>query len=332
MRVARRWTPGDATGRWSGLIYVMLGMASGAVLQKFDLAVGTLCLLSLVLLLEKRTGWAWACLALATLTKGYPNMLAPLFLCWSYYNKQWDWTMIRRALIGGGVACLALVSPILLTAGIQPLLHSVLYHADRGIEIESTWASVMMGFNWISGAVTTSGLSSVDLSLDIHSPLEGVLGQLAMPTLLLGLGLAYLQFWRRARITYQRYAAKIGATQESQEIMFIYLVQAAIAVMLIFMLCFRAFPAHYLLALLPLVAILRLPGRLTGQWLLLLFASMLLGQLAVSFWNQIIALEPGPSLLLVGRNVLLIVACVVLLRAPLLDLWKTHTRSARSLG
>ena len=325
MRVAQRYTFNDAAGRWSGLIYTLLGMASGAVLQKFDLAVGTLCLLAVVMLLEKRDGWAWAFLAMATLTKGYPILLAPLFICWSFYNKQLDWTALRRAIVGGGVTCFTVVGPVLLAAGIQPLLDSVLYHADRGIEIESTWGSIMMATTNVHGLAATTGMSLADLSLDIHSALENPLAQSAMPALIVFTVVAYLLFWYRLHLTNLRFTAQIDDSQPSQQIMFTYLIQITIAVSLIFMLTFRAFPAHYLLAILPLVAVLRLPDRYTMWWLTLLVVSMILGQLAVSFWSQIALLEPGPTLLLIGRNVLLVLSCIVLLRAPVLSLWQAKT-------
>jgi len=43
-RAARRLMRGDTLGVWAGLLYVALTFATGAVLQKFDLAVGTLLL------------------------------------------------------------------------------------------------------------------------------------------------------------------------------------------------------------------------------------------------------------------------------------------------
>jgi hypothetical protein len=322
MRVARRWTANDATGRMSGLIYILLGMASGAILQKFDLAVGTLCLLAIVMLVERRAGWAWAFLALATLAKGYPVLLAPLFVVWMIYAKEWNRQTIQRALVGGGIAGMVFVVPIMLASGIDPLLHSIMYHADRGIEIESTWASLMLLVGWVGGLGLSTGLSGSDLSLDIHSALETPLSLLALPALIALTLIAYFQFWRRLRVTQARFGAKLNGDEHSRQMLFTYLLHGVIAVTLIFLVTFRAFPAHYLLAVLPLVAVLRLPGQYDARWLSLLVAGMILGQLAVSFWVQIVALDPGSSLLLIARNVLLVGSLVVLLRTPLLDLWK----------
>ncbi len=86
-RAARRLLPRDPSGAWSGLLYMALAFASGAVLQKFDLIVGTLCLAAIVALLAERDGLAWATLAAATLVKGFPLLLAPLFVIWRLWPQ-----------------------------------------------------------------------------------------------------------------------------------------------------------------------------------------------------------------------------------------------------
>ena len=326
LRVARRWTIGDAQGRWSGLIYVGLGMASGAVLQKFDLAVGTLTLLAIVLLLEKRDGWAWACLALAALTKGYPALLAPIFIMWTLSNNRFDWNAIRRSVIGGGTACAMLIAPIMLASGITPLLHSILYHADRGVEIESTWAALMLGVGWLPHMDISTFLSAGDLSLDIHSPLEDPFSRLAVPTMLLLTATLYWQFWRRLRKAQTYVQANTRSTVATERIMFTYLVHGSLAVMLVFILTFRAFPIHYMLAIVPLIAVLRLPDGTQLRWMTVLVLGMVFGEFAVTAWDPIIALVPTADLLLIVRNALIVVACVLLVRAPLEQLWQTPSR------
>lgn len=316
MRVARRWTPGDRSGLWSGLLYVVLIFLSGTLLQKFDLVPGALCLLAVLLMLERQDAWAWAAIAVGAATKGYPVLLAPLFILWRMPNLRPDWVALRRAFVGGGVACLMTMGPVLLAAGIAPLAHSVLYHADRGTEIESTWASIILAFGGLPGFHAVTMFNPADLSRDIMSPLAGPLAWLATPALLVGCVVIYGLFWQRLRMHPNRMLRREIFEQTGNVAPAMYLMQATAGVILIFALCFRAMPAHYLLGVLPLAAVMRLPGPPQWHWLGLLGGGLLAGQFVVSFWSGLVALQPGPVVLMIVRNVLLVAACVALLRAP----------------
>lgn len=161
---------GRSLGRVSGLLYIVLAFGSGALLQKFDLVTGTLCLLAVMFLLERRDAWAWAALTLAIMTKGYPILLAPVFILWRMPTLQPDWVALRRACIGSGIVAVISLVPVLLAAGIAPLIHAVTYHADRGIEIESTWATLMLSVSWLPGLHATSSFNIADLSAIYHHP------------------------------------------------------------------------------------------------------------------------------------------------------------------
>src|SRR5260221_12369496 len=79
-RAAIRLAPGGPTAPRSGLLYLVLVLASGALLQKFDLVMGTLCLLAVLALWERRVRLAGAAVALAVLTKGFPLLVVPALL------------------------------------------------------------------------------------------------------------------------------------------------------------------------------------------------------------------------------------------------------------
>jgi hypothetical protein len=331
MRVARRWS-GDKTGAISGLLYIGLIAASGAVLQKFELLVGTLCLLAIVMLVEKREGWAWALLAMATLVKGYPILLAPLFIIWTIVYHRFGWDVIRRIAIGGGLTSLVLVGPILAIAGAQPLLHSILYHADRGIEIESVWSSLLMLGGWLGGWHPTSFYNPADLSADIGSPIAELLLSTYFPILLGLMAWLYMTFWERLDLSHSRAPFFMHTRsfqrqdKESESILAMCLIHAMLVGMMIFLLSFRALGLHYVVGILPLVAVVRLPGSYTRWWLGLLAGGLIVGQLTVSSFSQLTALDPNGEILLLARNGLLIASLVTLARAPLLTLWKEVLR------
>lgn len=95
-----------------------------------------------------------------------------------------------------------------------------------------------------------------------------------------------------------------------------YLLITSTIIILIFVLTFRALPAHYLLAVLPLAAVMRLPGRAQRWWLSMLVASLIVGQMVVSYWSGLVAFEAMPVVMLISRNLLLCLACFALFRSP----------------
>ncbi|HEV8191227.1 MAG TPA: hypothetical protein VGP82_07055, partial [Ktedonobacterales bacterium] len=93
-RVAMRLMPSDRAGLRAGLLYLGLVFLSGALLQKFDLAAGTLGLLAILALLQGRRRLAWIALALATLVKGYPVLAVPVFVL--YFLAESDQPSLRE--------------------------------------------------------------------------------------------------------------------------------------------------------------------------------------------------------------------------------------------
>lgn len=306
MRFARRWTTGDARGGQASLLYVALVFASGALLQKFDLVVGTLCLVALAELLRHRDGRAWAWLVLATLAKGFPILLVPLFVLWRVRGTTVDWLAIRRGALGGGLAALAVLSPVLLAGGFAPLVQSVGYHTTRGTEIESVIASVALALAWLPGLQVYTTFNRADLSRDVHSALAGPLGTFGLAVLAFLAIWVYALLWRD-----ERFAPRFGKGASQAQAMC--LMSAATALLLFFTLCFRALPVHYLLAILPLVAVVRVP-RGQRAWIAWLATCLILSQIVITFWHHVVALEPGFVLVLIIRNVALVAASVVLVR------------------
>jgi hypothetical protein len=108
-------------------------------------------------------------------------------------------------------------------------------------------------------------------------------------------------------------------------------------VLLAFVLAFRALPAHYLLVILPLAALLRLPSaRLQRFWIGGLVGVAVLGQIVEGVWQALVALMPGAILLLSVRNIAWIVAFAALLVALWQWQWpvgsSARTRSWESTG
>jgi hypothetical protein len=313
MRVGKRSAAGDSNGAISGLIYTLLTVAVGALLQKFDLAAGALCLLALYGLITRRPYLGWSALAAAALIKGFPILLAPpmLFYQVAQVRSQQHSAWLKRAISEVGRpfgACIgmlvAVTLAITLWAGWDAVARTVLYHVARANEIESLWANVELLVGWLPGLAIATRFNGADLSRVVVSPLDQALrnGPTILLALLLCLVYAPLLWiadrWRR-RADDGRFA--VGQAQ--------WMMASALAALLAFMLAFRALPTHYALVILPLAVVLRLPAR-SAQWAWwgALVALALLGQGVILFWDSLKELEPWVVLLLTARNVSWIVA------------------------
>jgi hypothetical protein len=288
IRLARVLIPGDISGVYSGLLYTGFVAASGAIAQKFDLVAGTFCLLGVVALMRRRDGLAWMMLVLATLTKGFPLALAPLFILYRLLEGRAGYRGLYDGLRAALVSSAVVTIPLVLMTGIQPLIHAVIYHVDRGIEIESMYAGLMLLGGRLFGLATASYANPADLSQDILSPLDSLVNGIAVPLGVLLIGFLYWQFYRTLK-----------ARPEERNTT---LIRFTLLVMLAFMITFRALPGHYLLAILPLAALVRFQGWRQRAFVLTLLGALLLGQLETVVWSQLLVGQWIGILALVARN------------------------------
>lgn len=331
-RAARRLVPGDALGLRSALLYIVLVFLNGALLQKFDLAIGMLCLAAVVALVEDRQAFSGAALALATLVKGFPLLAAPVYV--GYYIARsrrvrlWpalraQATHMRNSAFAFGAVLVGLTVLIVGVAGWRPVMYTIFYHADRGTEIESIYATAMMALGWIPGLAAHTAFNPDDLSRVIVSPLSSAVG--AAFILLTGLALlaAYVAVWRAIQRLHGLRRSRVSDGQVA--------LVGITAVFLAFLVTFRALPLHYLLAVLPLVVVIRLPrAHLQLIWLAALTAISVFGQVVVSTWDNLVLLQPWAVGILGMRNIAWLVAYGVLIVA--LWQWPSAGRMAPPQG
>ncbi|MGZ3677520.1 MAG: hypothetical protein ACXWQR_03000 [Ktedonobacterales bacterium] len=327
-RAARRLVPGDKLGLRSALLYIVLVFLNGALLQKFDLAVGALSLAAVVALVEDRRALTGLALALATLVKGFPLLAAPVAVgyyiarsrrvhIWAALEVQarhlWS---IAVAFAGVLVVCTALIVGM---AGWQPVVHTIFYHADRGTEIESIYATVIMALGWVPGLAVHTAFNREDLSRIVVSPLSSGVGAAFMLLTSLALLAAYVAVWRAIQRLHGLRRSRVADGQIA--------LIGITATFLAFLVMFRALPLHYLLAVLPLAAVIRLPqARLQLIWLAALLAIVLIGEVGVSAWDALVLLRPWAVGTLGIRNIAWLVAYGVLIVA--LWQWPSAGRKA----
>jgi hypothetical protein len=332
-RAARRHVPGDKAGLRSGLLYIALVFLSGAALQKFDLVAGTLCLVALLALVEDHDAAAWGAVALATLVKGFPLLLLPILIGYRLYCSRRAvlpaaLRSSARALRAGMTSFATILAGctllVVLVAGVPPLLHTLTYHTDRGTEIESLYANGILALGWLPGLAVSTAFHAADLSRVVHSRLEPLVAPLSLIIVALFLLAVYLGFWR---------AVSRGRSWQHLDQSYFQLAATGIcATLLAFLLAFRALPAHYLLDVLPVACLIRLPQpQLQRVWLVSLCLVAIAGQmLTVSgIWHAlVIELQPWAVLLLSLRNL----AWMLAFGALILALWQWPRRTRGAMG
>ncbi len=314
IRLAKSIIPGDSSGLYSGLLYTAFVAASGAIAQKFDLVAGTFCVLAVVALIRRRDGLAWVMLVLATLTKGYPLALAPLFILYRLMEGRAGWRGLYEGLRAAVISSVVLMIPLVLVTGLQPLIHAVVYHVDRGTEIESMYAGLLLLGGHIFGFATSSYANHADQSQDILSPLNALVDMVAVPLGILLIGLLYWQFYRRIKTRPQE--------RDSA------LLRMSLLVMLAFMITFRALPGHYLLAILPLAALVRFQGQRQRIFVLTLLGALLLGQIETVVWPQLLVGQWIGIVALNLRNAAILASFVLLLGGQM----RPFISAAKTLG
>jgi hypothetical protein len=172
---------------------------------------------------------------------------------------------------------------------------SFAYHAERGLQVESVGASVLMAFGLVEGVVFEFG------AFEARGAGTGLAAGLGLPVTVVLLLVTGLVAYRRGR-------AGAGSAAGFS--------RWAAALILAFMLGSKVLSPQYEIWLLPLVPLCAggLPGA--GLCLLFLASCLLTTQLFPVHYADLLNLNsPGPELLL-GRNALLAALWVLLLVLP----------------
>jgi hypothetical protein len=129
----------------SSLLYIAITAALFPVLySRFDLVPGTLVLAAVYFARMRRPGWAGAFLGIAGGVKLWPFALVPLFVAWEAKRKGLRHVVAAGLWIGVG----AVVSALPLLPRAQMGVFSFLkFHAARGIQLETTWATIALALN-----------------------------------------------------------------------------------------------------------------------------------------------------------------------------------------
>jgi hypothetical protein len=277
-------------------VLAMVAMGPLLVLR-FDLVPAVCVLLAAAMAAEGRPGWAAAALGYGTAAKIFPGVLAPLLVLGLVPAMGWRRSLLRTVppfLAGFG---LTVVPALLLSVG--GTADSILFHVQRGVQIESLWANAI-GLLDVLGVVqarTVNGFGAYDLS----SSVSGLAKLLSGVATAVALAAAAWLVWRRAR--------RLGGLGPADW-------AAAFAVgVFAFVLPTRVLSPQYLVWLCAPMAALAagLAGR-RALWTLV--AAAVVSQVIFPFrYSQLRRLYPFDVGLLTLRNLLLVAACLLVVRA-----------------
>jgi hypothetical protein len=134
----------------SALAFLVLVLAFGPILLfRFELFVGLMVLISVLLFLKNRHDLSFFLLGLATITKIYPAIVLPIYLLILVKKKQF-----KIATISLWYYFLAIISILTLFfwglgANISGFIQALTIHSIKPVHVESTWGTVVTIFNLV---------------------------------------------------------------------------------------------------------------------------------------------------------------------------------------
>ena len=295
LAIAGGWLVFEATGRSrsalvSWLVLVGLGWASVAL--RYDLWP-VLCVLVAVLFVDRRPGAAGIALGLGTMLKLYPLALLPVL--GAYVLARRDRSGFGR-LVAGCASVVVLVMAATWALAGPASLQWLLYQQDRGLQIESLGAGLLLGLHaLVSWPLDVSFAFG---SVQVQAPGSDLLVAASPIALAALLGLATVL----AALRFRRDYAQLGTVPSSS----LHLASAAaIAVLLVGS---KVLSMQYVIWLLPFAILL--PRRV--GWLLLAITALSTAIFTTDYAGLWHLETPMIGALLV-RNLLLVVLATCLL-------------------
>lgn len=230
-------------------IYTLLLLAVGPIIVvRFDLLPAALIIAAIWAFIKGKNVLAWIFVALGVAAKLYPLIIAPAIGFYLLRNRQF------RTLVNGIFAfSMTLLFGNLPFFLINPggFMNIITYHSQRGIQCESTYASLLL-IQQILGGPTVKSIFNFG-SWNITSPLADSLARIALPltaVLLLAMyGIYVWILWKRTgKMMYLPPGIEPGAAK-----LIIGYVTLAIA---IFMAGNKVFSPQFLIWLIPTVPLL----------------------------------------------------------------------------
>jgi uncharacterized membrane protein len=289
---------------WTSLIGYTLGVvAVGSIaVQRFDMAPAVLMLGAVYFFSRGNYKTAWAVLAIGTLTKLFPGLLAPLFLVYQW--RRGGLRSVVPSVVTFAVVVLAISVPLLEVSS-HGYISSFTVQSGRPLQLESTYSSLLLLGNSLGLLVAQPVQGS--MSLDISSSLAGPLAHLSFVFMGLGLLAVYSLYWRNCRKL-----AKAGSTSAPEGTVLADLLNYSFITIVVFLVTSKVFSPQYMVWLCPLFPLVS--GRFRSAiWVIFLTVACITWYIyPMRYWDMVDTQQvPVDSLIL--RNALMVLTAVLLL-------------------
>jgi Predicted integral membrane protein len=267
--------------------------------DRFDVIVAVFTLAAVYLYLEKRYTWAFLLLVVGLFIKLYPGFMLPVFLMPFLVNRD-----IKAVLKHAGtfiIACVVLIIPFIIWSP-DTFLTFVSYHSDRGIQLESIAASIILFLEML-------GMTSVQTvnefwSFGLSGGLADIVAPLMMPLMVIMMGIFCIAYYIQCRNTDEdeRHAS---------------VAWASFALIMVFVVFNKVFSAQYMLWIMTLLIPLMMfiDNQDVMRRVYLLFLATIITTLYFGLmYNGLNYHEPFAVMMLLIRNILIVALTVMTIR------------------
>lgn len=282
-----------------GAYTLFLLMVGALLVVRYDMLPAMLVLAAIWAFISGKNKTAWAILALGVMAKIYPVVIAPIFALSHLRQRQY------RPFAQGSAAFLIVILALSLpwiVIDANGFLDILRYHVARGVQWESTYASVLLIGNLL-GLTRVAGEFSFG-SWNIASPLGDSLARLSpyltVVLLLVGYALYARSVWRK------------GFTATPELLAQQTVIYSTLAVLL-FLLGNKVFSSQFLIWLCPLLALMGGRWR-DAEWLMFVIAAAITQYTFPYNYLKFETGEPYMVVLMAIRNGLLVAIAILLMR------------------
>ena len=265
-------------------------------LVRFDLLPVMLTLLAVYLFLTKHEITPWVVLGIAAMAKTYPIVLLPIFLIATLKNKSPKHAI--KGLLAFAIAVFLIALPFLLLSPIE-FLQSFMLHAERGIQIESTYSSIILAakpiFNYPVSLVANYNAAELVFP---YSDVVSFLSPILLAVILL---LIYIQFY-----------ATYDGSRKKEDVLLRYTLLPILA----FLVFYKVLSSQFLLWAIPFVPLVAIGSKKNTS----LFHKIMIITVFLTFlvypigWDALLEFSYAAIVILFIRNLLLFISFYLLIR------------------
>lgn len=281
-------------------MYTLFLLSLGSIVQeRFDLAAAFMMLASVACFITDRYLAAWLLLGIGLMTKVVPVLLAPIFLMAHYRRRQFSEIWMGPAAM---VMAALIVSIPFLLASPEGLANAFLYHVERPLQIESSWASPVLLYSKLTG-YQASIMNSYG-SHNVYSTASDTLVMISGPLTAVALLAGYWIFWKRSRKDEDSLPDISGNT----------IIRFAAVAIVTFIAGGKVLSPQFLIWLIPLIPLVIGADRIVIAGIFEAILLLTQFEFPYSYW-QLYTLQPYMVATVAVRNLLLVAMLVMLVAA-----------------